>query len=217
MFVTIAEELLLLAYREADGKPLVSSTELDAGVGGALLAELALSGRLDLGDKKITAADPAPTGDPELDDALALIAARDRPQKPEWWINRLRPHDRRKRLLGRLAERGALTEEKIKILGLFPATRYPERDPGMETEIRDRLWSTLTGADPDERTAVLIAILRACKLDRKVFPEADKKRVKEIAEGDWAGTAVARTIASINAAVAAGVAAAAAATAASAS
>jgi hypothetical protein len=45
---------------------------------------------------------------------------------------------------------------------------------------------------------VLIAVMHAAKLDRKAFPGADKARVKEIAEGDWAGDAVAKTIAAIN-------------------
>ncbi|MFI0424278.1 GPP34 family phosphoprotein [Spongiactinospora sp. 9N601] len=212
MPVTIAEELVLLAHRESDGRPLIGSTELDAGIAGTLLAELALADRIDLGDKTITARRPALPGDsdadleldPELDTVLAQIAAHSRPRKPEWWVRKLHSAERRKRLLRRLTVRGALREERVKVLGLFPVTRYPERDPGPEAAVRDRVWSVLTGADPDERTAVLIGVLRACRLDRKVFPGADRKRVKEIAEGDWASTAVARTIASINAAVIAG-------------
>ncbi|RBQ21243.1 GPP34 family phosphoprotein [Spongiactinospora rosea] len=208
MPVTIAEELLLLAHRGADGRPLIGSTELDAGIAGALLAELALTGRIDLGDKTITARRPAVPGDagtdPELDTVLAQIATQSRPRKPEWWVRKLHSAERRKRLLRRLAARGVLDEERVKVLGLFPVTRYPERDPELGAAVRERVWYVLGGADPDERTAVLIGVLRACRLDRRVFPGADRKRVKEIAEGDWASTAVARTIASINTAVIAG-------------
>ncbi|MEV8634756.1 GPP34 family phosphoprotein [Streptosporangium sp. NPDC051023] len=201
----IAEEVLLLAYGEAEGKQLVGSSELDAALGGSLLAELAVNGRIDLAQKKVTVLDPTPLGDEELDATLARIAAEPKERKPEWWVQRLNSYKLRKRLLSGLAERGVLNEEQRKILGIFPSTRYPERDPSVEQEIRKRIESVLAGAEPDQRVAVLIAVLHAAKIDRKAFPGADKKRIKEITEGNWAGEAVAKTIAAVNAAIMAAV------------
>ncbi|WP_329088350.1 MULTISPECIES: GOLPH3/VPS74 family protein [unclassified Streptosporangium] len=201
----IAEEVLLLAYDEEEGRQLIGSSELDAALGGAVLAELAVAGRIDLADKKVTVLDATPVGEEELDTALARIAAESKPRKPEWWVQRLHSGKLRGRLLSRLAERGVLDEERRKVLGIFPSTRYPERDPGVELAIRERVQSVLSGATPDERAAVLIAILYAAKIDRKAFPGASKERIKEITEGGWAGEAVSQTIAAINAAVMAAV------------
>ncbi|MBB2908798.1 hypothetical protein FHS43_000044 [Streptosporangium becharense] len=198
---TITEEVLLLAYDEQEGKQLIGSTELDAALGGALLAELAVEGRIDLADRKVTVRDTTPLGDEELDAALERIAAESKPRKPEWWVQRFNSGKLRKRLLARLAERGVLREEQRRILGIFPSTRYPESDPEIERGIRERVRGVLAGADPDERTAVLIAVLHAAKIDRKAFPDARKERIKEITEGDWAGEAVSKTIAAVNAAV----------------
>jgi hypothetical protein len=198
---TIAEEVLLLAYGEEEGRQLIGSSELDAALGGSILAELAIHDRIDLADKRVTVRDTTPLGDEELDAALTRIAGESRERKPEWWVQRLHSTKLRKRLLSRLAERGVLHEEQYRILGIFPATRYPEQDPRVEQGIRERVQSVLSGADPDERIAVLVAVLHAAKIDRKAFPGASKERIREITEGDWAGEAVAKTIASINAAV----------------
>ncbi|MFF3670909.1 GOLPH3/VPS74 family protein [Microtetraspora malaysiensis] len=202
--MTIAEEILLLAYREDTGKPQIGSIELDAAVAGAVLAELAVNNRIDLDGKAVVAKDAAPLDDAELDAALARIAGETRRRKPEWWVGKLDSRKLRGRLLSRLAERGILSEEQTKVLGIFPSTRYPELDPAPERELRQRVQSVFDGATPDERTGVLIAVLHAAKLDRKAFPDAPRQRIKEIAEGEWAGAAVRTTIASIHAAVAAG-------------
>ncbi|GAA3264823.1 GOLPH3/VPS74 family protein [Nonomuraea helvata] len=199
MTVTIAEELLLLTYNDEKGTQLVSGTQLDPALAGALLAELAVNGRLELSDKKVTVKDPSPLGDSELDATLTRIAEEGKERKPAWWVQRLQSAKLRKRLLTRLAESGVLTEQRGKVLGIFPTTRWPEANPDVEAAVRDRVISALAGADPDARTAVLIAIAHAAKLDRKAFPEANKQRVKEIAEGAWTADAVAQTIAAINA------------------
>ncbi|NUP02633.1 MAG: GPP34 family phosphoprotein [Nonomuraea sp.] len=204
MTVTIAEELLLLAYSEAEGKQLIGAMQLDPALGGAILAELAVAGRVELTGDKVTLKDPTPLGDDELDATLARIAEDGKARKPAWWVQRLQSGKLRRRLLTRLAESGVLAEERGKVLGIFPTTRWPEADPRVEADVRERVSAALAGAEPDMRTAVLIAITHAAKLDRKTFPDADRQRVKEIAKGEWAGEAVAKTIASINAAIAAG-------------
>ncbi|MEU0567624.1 GPP34 family phosphoprotein [Nonomuraea sp. NPDC005983] len=200
MGVTIAEELLLLAYSEDDGKQLIGSAQLDPALGGAILAELAVNDRIQLTDKKLSVTDPTPLGDDELDAALARMAADGKERRPAWWVQKLYSTKLRRRLLTRLADAGVLAEERGKVLGIFPTTRWPEADGSVEAEVRERVSSALAGADPDARTAVLIAIAHAAKLDRKAFPEASKERVKEIAEGAWAADAVAKTIAAINSA-----------------
>lgn len=212
MTLTIAEELLLLGYHDETGRPQAGSVELDAAVAGALLAELAVAGRIDLRDDMVMVTDRSPVGDEELDAVLARVHGEPKPRKAQWWVERLRSGELRKRLLRRLAERGVLSEETTKLFGLIPLRRYPERDPSAEQEIRRRIENVLTGADPDPRTAVLISLLHAARLDRKAFPKTHRRRIKEIAEGEWAGAAVYRAIVAVQAAVTAAVAAAIAAT-----
>lgn len=201
MKVTIAEEVLLLAHSEDEGRQLIPTMQLDPALGGAILAELAVNDRIELSEKKVTVKDTTPLGDNELDALLARMAEDGKDRKPAWWVQQIQSTKLRKRLLTRLAEAGVLTEEHAKVLGLFPTTRWPEADGRVEAEVRQRVGSALAGADPEPRTAVLIAVLHAAKLDRRAFPRASKARIKEIAEGQWAGDAVAKTIAAISAAV----------------
>lgn len=198
MSVTIAEELLLLAYSEEEGKQLIGATQLDPALGGAILAELAVNERVALSGKKVSVENATPLGDDELDAALTRIAEEGKERKPDWWVQKLHSTKLRRRLLTRLAEAGVLTEERGRVLGIFPTTRWPEADGRVEAEVRQRVGDVLAGAEPDARTAVLIAVMYAAKLDRKAFPGASRERVKEIAEGEWAGDAVAKTIAAIN-------------------
>nr|WP_244893971.1 GPP34 family phosphoprotein [Planobispora rosea] len=124
----IAEEVLLLSYEETEGKQLVSSAHLESALGGALLAELAVNGRIALDGKKVVVKDATPLGNDELDAVLARIAEDSKQRKPESWVYRLQSGKLRKRLLAGLAERGVLSENHRKILGIFPSSRYPERD-----------------------------------------------------------------------------------------
>ncbi|MEU6713855.1 GPP34 family phosphoprotein [Nonomuraea sp. NPDC046802] len=194
MTVTIAEEFLLLAYSEDEGRQLISTMQLDPALAGAILAELVIAGRVELSGKKVTIKDPAPLGDDELDATLARIAEYGKNRDASWWVQRLQSGKLRGRLLSRLARAGVLNEERGKVLGIFPTTRWPEAHPGVEADIRERVSAVLAGAEPDARTGVLIAITHAAKLDRKVFPAESRARVKEIAKGDWAANAVAQTI-----------------------
>ncbi|PZG12402.1 GOLPH3/VPS74 family protein [Nonomuraea aridisoli] len=200
MMVTIAEELLLLALSEDKGRPLVSTAQLDPALAGALLAELAVGDRVELSDKKVTVKDPSPLGDDELDAVLARVVAQEKVKSPVWWVQKLQSGKLRQRLLSRLAALGVLSEERGKVLGVFPVTRWPEAHPGVEADVRERVSAVLAGADPDARTAVLISVAHAASVVRKAFPDADKARVKEIAEGAWAADAVAKTIAAATAA-----------------
>ncbi|HEY0002557.1 MAG TPA: GPP34 family phosphoprotein, partial [Actinoplanes sp.] len=191
-----------------DGTPLTDGIHLDNGLGGALLLELALAGRVDVKDKRVVVLDATPTGDPVVDQALARLAGTDKDRKPGHWVTKF-AKDARPRVLGKLVEDGVLTVEKDKVLWVFPRTRYPSADGGepvAETEARQRMRAALLGSGAAEpRTAALCALVAATDLDRKVFADLDRKRVqarvKEIGEGAWAATAVQKTIDEIQAAI----------------
>ncbi|MBF8192124.1 GPP34 family phosphoprotein [Nonomuraea sp. K274] len=200
MPLTIAEELLLLVHSNA-GKPLVSSLWLDPALAGAILAELAVTGRVELSGRKLTINDPAPLGDAELDATLARIAQKRR--SPTWWVQTLQSGKQRRRLLTKLVTAGVLAEERGRALGIFPVTRWPHVYPGVAANVREEVSGVLTGADPDARTATLIAIMHAAGLEQKLFPGATRTRVREIAEADWAPAPVTKTVAGVAAATSA--------------
>jgi Golgi phosphoprotein 3 (GPP34) len=136
--MNLSEEFVLLAYGD-DGKPVTDGMHLDNGLGGSLLLELALAGRIDIQDKRVLVRDESPTGD---------------------------------------------------------------------TEIRSRLRQAVSASGAVEaRTAALCALVAATGLERKVFADLDRKRVKvrlkEIGEGSWVADAVRQTIRATQAAIAA--------------
>lgn len=203
----LAEELILLGHDGPTGRRVADGTGLTVAAAGSLIADLALAERIDLDAKRVAVIDPAPVGDPELDGVLAWIAAETRPRKAEWLVGKLNKRELPKRLQARLAERGVVRAVEHRTLGLFPGVRYPQLDPRPLEEIRGRMRQAIDGAAPAPRTAALIALTSACRLDRKIFPDVDrrvlKRRAKEISEGEWASAAVRKVIQNINAAAAA--------------
>ncbi|MEU7903752.1 GPP34 family phosphoprotein [Actinoplanes sp. NPDC049118] len=205
--MNLAEELALLAYGD-DGVADIDSVHLDNGLGGSLLLELALAGRVDVEDKKVVVRDPAPTGDQLVDRALDRLVSDGRPRRPSHWVAKF-AKDTRGPTLDRLVAEGVLTREQDRVLLVFPRTRYPAPDgvePAPETDARQRLAAAVSEAGPVEpRTAALCALVAATGLDRKIFRDLDRKlvkaRLKEISEGAWAAAAVKKTIEEIQAAV----------------
>ena len=215
----IAEELLLLSLDDASGRPLIGGDRLLPGLGGALLAELALLERIGVTPRsdgwrrrgRVTITSLKPTDDPELDDALRKIAASEGRKASdllsEFSTKRI-SKGLKQRLLERLAASGALVEQKGTMLGFIPRTTWPAHDIGAEDEVRQRLQSALIARlTPTERTVALIALLEVTGLLVKVVPSEDKKalraRAKELTEGDWAAKAVRTAIDEVAAATAA--------------
>lgn len=213
----LAEDLLLLALDDESGRPTVDGSTLPLALGGAVLLELALAGRVDVvrdtglfTRERVVVRDPAPLGDAVLDEALATVAEKER--GPKDLVSRL-GKGLRPRLQQRLAERGVLRQEKGRLLGVFPHERWPAEDSRDENEVRRRLHDVLVvGTTPDERTAALVALLSAVDRAHKVLDGLDgrtrrevKARAKEVAEGAWAASAVRAAVQAMQSAVAAGV------------
>ena len=59
--VTLVEDLFLLATDASTGRPLIDTTHLDLGLGGALLLDLVLQQRLAPRDSHVMVTDPRPT------------------------------------------------------------------------------------------------------------------------------------------------------------
>lgn len=207
----IAEDLVLLLLDDETGK-MANTSYLPTGVGGALLVELALTEAVQvvegtgfLARAKVAVTSVLPPDDAVLAAALAKI--REKPRTAQDLVDRL-GKDQRDGLLARLADRGVLQREEDRVLGLFPRTTWPTRDSSHETALRQRLRDALLrGADPDPRTAALIAVLSAMGVVHKVVDDegiggrALRTRAKQVAEGNWAAKAVKDAITATQAAV----------------
>jgi hypothetical protein len=207
MELILAEQVLLLALDDDKGKDS-TTWGMDPGLSAALLLDLARLGLVEAPGAKVRAVEGETPAHPLLRDAHAAMLESDRERKAKQWVDalpkRLKPL--KDRVAGGLVERGVLSEERSKRLGLFTTTRYPEADPAAERELRTRMREVLvTGREPSEEEALLAGLLEPLGLVDAVVDKADRraarKRAKEIGESGIAGTAVRDAVREVQAAV----------------
>lgn len=209
MGITLAEEIMLLSLDDESGSAKQRQAAGWAAAGGILL-ELVLAERVSVTGKYLELTDATPTGEQLLDSRILLIGSwlrgRSKRRVTDWLTK-----DHTKAVgatLERLSERGVVTARESKVLGVFPVRLYPEADGAVERELRARLTAAvLKGAEPDERTAGLIALIHSAKLHRLAFPGRPRRQVAartaEIAAGQWAAEGVRAAIRDMQAAMAA--------------
>ncbi|HEY8721573.1 GOLPH3/VPS74 family protein [Pengzhenrongella sp.] len=206
----LAEELFLLAHDDESGKP-GAVLALDNALAGALLLDLAAVELVHAEGKSLTAVEGTPAH-PLLAAAHAELLASDAKRTAQHWVNHLPKALKPLRdQVGRsLAERGVLSEERGKILGIFDTVRWPEIDPAPEHELRSRLKHVLVyGNEAEARTELLIALLSPLGLVREVVDKQHRKqaehRAKDISQHSaTAGptsAAVARSVQAVQAAI----------------
>jgi hypothetical protein len=207
MDLILAEQVLLIALDDERGKD-TTGWGSDPGLAAALLLDLAARELVQVVDDRIVAVDGPDPGHELLRDAHAAITADDKPRRARHWVDKL-PRELKplkQRVARGLVERGVLGEERSKILGLFESTRFPEADPAVERDLRERLGAVLvTGREPTEEEALLIGLLHPLGLIEKVVARADRQaaraRAKAIGATGIAGTAVRDSVRAVQAAV----------------
>lgn len=187
------EQILLLALRDRKGTPESGSGYARLAMGGAILADLALSGRISVEEGKRARVE-AVTGanrprDEILAEAFALVRDRKRRQSVAEWVqtfSRLKSLQQRTAL--GLCRRGILRSTESKVLLVFNRKAYPTADPGPENELVARLHDTVTGdGDVDPAVGVVVSMAYATdlleiNLGRKLV-RARTRRVKDIVAG----------------------------------
>jgi hypothetical protein len=110
----LGEDLLLLSIDPRSGK--IVTDRLGYGLAGSELVRLAAAGRISIDRDRIIVAGVGPTGDAELDAALASIAGSRRPPAPKHWIGQRRTgiHEA---YLARLGRARAVAPGKASFLG----------------------------------------------------------------------------------------------------
>ncbi|MBS0383219.1 MAG: GPP34 family phosphoprotein [Proteobacteria bacterium] len=193
----LATDLLLLALDDARGTVLSQAAiGLDYGLAGAVTMDLALRGRIEVHDERVSTTGGT-ADDPLLDDALGAIAATPG-KKLSYWIQHLSRDlgGLRQRLLDRLVAQGTLEKREKRVLLMFHWNIYPERDTRVEHDIRARLDGVLLHAQAaDAETTCLIHLAAACRVTDAIYPRSEHKAIKaRILELDDAGSAGANAV-----------------------
>ena len=182
MKLSMPEELLLLMLDDERGV-LREGAGLagDYALSGALLAELALAGRIDSDPAKVWVADPAPTGDELQDEVLARITADAFEHDTRYWIETLGTDADgfRDTLLKGLVVKGVLRAESGRFLWVFAERRYPAVSGKEEREVKARILGVLFDDEiPDPRDSLLIGLCRAAGLFALILAPAELERVQ---------------------------------------
>jgi Golgi phosphoprotein 3 (GPP34) len=191
----LGEDLLLLSIRPDQGN-IATLHQIDYGLMGAELVRLAASGRIDIADNRIVVQGSAATGDAELDAALASITQARRPPRPRAWVGKPR-RGIRDAYLARLVSAGAIAAGTQ---GIFGRARWQIVAPARVAEARARLDTIAnSGGTVGTAEAAFGGLAHAVGLDRMLYPGLGgrqlRKRLTEVAKGQWTVTAVSGAVA----------------------
>jgi Golgi phosphoprotein 3 (GPP34) len=183
-FATLGEDLLILAIDPANGR-VRNTDKLPYGLMGSELVRLAAAARIDIADDRIVLRDPAPAGDPQLDQALASIAQSGKPPRPRTWVGHPRRHIRDE-YLARLVQAGVLSEKEVSsVLG---RRRYTVLATGRLAAARSLLDAIARSAGPvPVSQAAFAGLAHATGLDGALYPgwanRPLRHRLAQIAKG----------------------------------
>lgn len=195
------EEALLLALADEKGTPEFGAWYTQA-IGGAVLAELLLGGRIRLdGDgaqAMVEVVDRTPMGDPVIDECLGILADSKKQRNASGWVSKLADvRDLKDKVASELCRERVLRVDEKRVLGIFSRTIYPELDPVPERRLRERIERAVRSEsrDLDPRTAVLIAVAHHTGLLSTIFSKRElrerKERIREVSSGEVVGQAAA--------------------------
>ncbi|KAB1650603.1 GPP34 family phosphoprotein [Pseudoclavibacter endophyticus] len=196
----LVEDVMLLLFQPATGS-IAGENILFYVLAGATLGDLTRQERIELREAdaptpRIHTLNAATAPDPVLLPGLEYIEQK--PRAVQTVLAAIGPNLRAP-VLDRLVERGDLTREKGKTLGIFPSTKLALGSDRRAVLI-ERVRSVLTdGETPDARTAVSIALLSASgtlpQFDGEIPWSGDVyTRAKAIERGDWGAAAASEAV-----------------------
>lgn len=179
----LCEDLVLLAIDSGRGS-LGRSYGIGYALMGAELVRLASAGRIDIADGQIIVISAEPTGDAELDAALARIGQSAGPPRPADWVARPRLHICGS-YLEQLAAAGVIRPEARRW-----RTRWHLLNAARLAGARQRL-DAIAGSvgEVDLSQTAYAGLACAAGLDRQLYRgrsrRAERARLREVATGRW--------------------------------
>lgn len=194
--LTLMEEVLLLGLKDKEGYTSFWNDCISSGLGGGILIELAMRGRIYLEpptmrkkrllDRKVLLKSDSPTGDVLLDETLKHIKATEPTETVQTWIELLtgetwnpfklqyQLRNVRERIAKNLVEKGILTTEKQNFL-LFDMTTHPVTNTTEKQRLMKKLQDSVLERwvnDPqrmDRRTLALLVLAHSSDVLENVF------------------------------------------------
>jgi hypothetical protein len=184
---SLGEDLVLLSIRPDNGT-IATKSRLGYGLRGSELVRLAATGRVGITGDRIVVLDGQPTGDEQLDAALASLARARRPPRPKTWVG----HPGSGILaayLARLAAAGAIRQERSTLAGFIPVVRWRITDTARAADARARLDAIARAAGPvDTAQAAFAGLASASGLGPVLYPgwanRQLRQRLERIAKGE---------------------------------
>ena len=192
--MTFAEDLVILAVgAKPRGGPNNGKLpwRFRYGMRGAVLVTLTLAGRVEVADGHIAVRDPSPLGDPNLDEALAGLAALRAIPAAEWMADM--PAGFVTAYFDRLEAAGVLRSETVWLLFIARRKGYRLVDPGYFENLRAALRTAVTGTGPVEFSmAALAGLVHAGNIAPLLYPGREnaslRAKLAELAGQDPATT-----------------------------
>jgi len=178
--LTLSEEFLILCIHESKGAFIGSTLErLKPGLGGAILMELAMMGRIqNTQNHRLQLVDDSPTGGDILDEALAVLKSSEKDRKLGYWIKTLsqKTDKFRKLIVESLVEKGVITHEDESFSWVIPTPLQPKIKASPKYLLIERLrQSVLASEELQAGDLVLLNLLRTCSLLDLVFLRDERK------------------------------------------
>ena len=204
--IRLAEELILLMLNEQSGYlEMVPGWNFSCVMAGAVIADLALEGRIDSDLNRMYLTDPTPTGDSLLDPTLKDITESLETSDTQYWIERTagRSDEIVTTTLNRLVERKILDYESGGFWGLSRSVSrsgtYQTSDLQIRQEAKARVLSVILNDDiPDPGDAILIALMHTCGGFKLVLSPEDYEekleRIETLSKLDLIGRSVASAV-----------------------
>jgi len=162
--LSLRDDLFLLAHDDG-GRLVVPETHVGAGLAGATLIDLLLTGRVAVVGGRLDVVDSSPAGDAESDATIAAIAANTAPCGPRAWVSWI-SHGAYGRAAEALSATGVVHRTHARRLALLPVTRCLPANPDDLVRVRARVRYAVHGRDlPDPGTAALCGLVRVVRLD----------------------------------------------------
>ena len=184
---TLGEDLVLLSIRPDNGT-IATKSRLGYGLRGSELVRLAATGRVGITGDRIVVLDGQPTGDEQLDAALASLAQARRPPRPKTWVGH--PGSQIvNTYLARLAATGAIRPERGTVLAFVPVVRWRIADSARAADARARLDAIARATGPvDTAQAAFAGLASASGLGPVLYPgwanRQLRQRLERIAKGE---------------------------------
>ena len=174
----LQEEIMLIALRDEEGTT-VSGAWYGQAIGGALLSEMLLGGRIvveETGKHFVNVVSRKSIGNDLIDECLEKIATAKRRASASTWVSRfVNIRQLKHRVAVDLCRKGVLRDDEDRVLWLFRRKIYPEINPQPERQLIERMRKAIftSTSEVDARTVVLISLANAAELLKIPF---DKKK-----------------------------------------